>query len=922
MFSRFSLAAFTTVALVASAQAQSLEHEKYSLPNGMTVILHRDASTPRVAVNTWYRVGARNEPAGRSGFAHLFEHLMFMGTKRVPGNDFDVIMETGGGANNASTSLDRTNYFSWGPSALLPTLLWLDADRLEDMGLEMTLEKLDKQRDVVRNERRQTTEEAPYGKAYEASYGLLYPANHPYAKGVIGSHSDLEAATVQDVKDFFSTFYQPNNASLVVAGDFDPSVVKPMIAQMFGSLPAGNVAPQVNVPQPRMDRVIRTTTLDKVQLPAVMMSYHSPGAYADGDAEMDLVGALLSSGNNSRLYERLVIKEGLAAEVSASQDSSAMGSVFRIMVLALPTADMAKVEAAVDDEIAKLVASGPAADELERRKRTFELGLVSSMQSLENRADKLNTYEYYWGTPDGLGRDLGRYRNATPKGIQAWTKAVLTPGARLIQRVLPEEPERVAGPRDARPGNLATGVFTPPAPEEFTLSNGLSVQVFRKPTLPMVTMGLVARAQPGSAMDPVSKAGRSEVLADMLDEGTKEWTGAEFASALQAAGASFGAGASHDSFSASMTVLRTGMEEGMSLFASAITQPRLDASDWERVKKLHIEGLKQSDDEPRVVAARVAAKMLWAQENPYSQPTSGTVASTTGLTLEDMKEALRGISPMRATLVIAGDVIPTDAKALAEKHLGSWKGEVDASAIVAGAGTETFRKLQSAEKGLRVFVVDRPGAAQTMIHLRAPSVEYSNDARVPLSLLNTILGGSFTSRLNQNLREKNGFTYGARTNFGLGASGGTFTAGTSVQSEVTGPAVREFLSELSRIRQGDVSAEEATKARETVRADSIGEFGTLSGLVGQGTSLAGVGMPWSTAAADMERANSVDASALNLLAKSAIRLDEAVLVLVGDKATILSHLSSKEHGLEAFKLPAPTIVDVDGTPVKQTASGN
>jgi predicted Zn-dependent peptidase len=873
----------------------------------MTVILHEDRSLPRASINTWYRVGARNEPAGRSGFAHLFEHLMFMGTQRVPGNGFDVLMETGGGANNASTSLDRTNYFSWGPSELLPTLLWLDADRLEDMGLTMTQEKLDAQRDVVRNERRQVIEEAAYGKAYEATYMLLYPEGHPYHNGVMGTHADLEAAQVQDVKDFFASFYAPSNASLVVAGDFDKAQVKAQIAEMFGTLPAGNVAPQATFAQPRMGKVIRTTSLDKVELPAVMVAYHSPAAYADGDAELDLLASVLTDGTNSVLYKRLVTEEKLASEVQAFQDSGALGSVFRVHVMARPGTDLARVEKVLDEELVKIARGGPDSEDLERRKRRVDMALLNSVQSIESRADKLNTYEYYFGNPDSLQRDRDRYKNATPATVRAWASAVLRQDARLIQHVLPETPERATGARDSRPATAAGSPFTPPAPEGFELPSGLKVQVFHKPTLPLVSIGLVMTPQ--GVVDPSGKAGCADLMTAMLGEGTTSMTGEQFAGAVQGLGATFGAGAGHESLSANMTVLKSGLEQGFTLFSQAVTSPRFDAGDWERVHGLHIDGIKQADEEPRAVAAKVSSRMLWGDKNPYSLPTSGTVATASSVTLEDVKGAYsRLVSPQGATLIFAGDITADEARSLAERHLGAWK----AGGQAAGAAPE-FPTATPSAKGLRLYVVDRPGAVQTMIQLRAPSVRFSDPSRVPLSMFNTILGGSFTSRLNQNLREDKHYTYGARSGFAMSKSLGQFTAGAAVQAEVTGPALKEFFFELSRIQKGDISSDEAGKARMSGRDDMVSGFGTLSGFVAQAGELAQNGVAWSTVGEDFAALLKVDQGTLNALAADAVAIDRAVLVLVGDRGIITEHLKNPEHKLS---LPAPVFVNADGVEEK------
>ncbi len=899
-----TLPALLTTSLLATAANAQLAHEKYQLDNGLTVILHPDNSVPRACINLWYRVGARNEPPGRSGFAHLFEHLMFMGTKRVPGSDFDVLMETGGGANNASTSLDRTNYFSSGPSSILPTLLWLDADRLEDMGIMMTLEKLDKQRDVVRNERRQMIENAPYGKAYESSYQLMYPPTHPYHNGVIGTHTDLEAAHVQDVKDFFATFYQPNNCSLVVAGDFDPAVIKPMVQQLFGSLPKGNVAPQRAVPPAKLDRVIRVTTLDKVQLPGIMISYHSPAQFADGDAEMDLLGSLLTDGNNSRLYQRLVVKEGLASEVSASQDSGALGSIFRITVLALPDADLTRVEQIIDEELTTLVKDGPTTEELARGQAKFELSLLSRLQSVEARADRLNEYEYYFGNPDSLQRDLARYRNATPVSVKAWSGAILRSDARLIQVVLPEEPERNKSGRDTRPADFAKATFTPPNPQTTTLANGLKVMVFPKPGLPLVSMNMVFTPEVGKALDPVEKSGRSTLLADMLDEGAGNMNGQQFADAMQAIGARFGAGAEKESFTASMSSLKRGADRGMELFSLALTQPRLASEDWERVHKLHLENLAQADEDPRAVASKVASRILLGDKNPYATPTDGTVATTKSISLSDITAARASVlSPANATLIIAGDVTKDEAVNMASKYFGSW------SAPAGAPSTSADFAIVAPADTLRVFIVDRPAAVQTVLHLRAPSVTSADSNRISLDLLNTILGGSFTSRLNQNLREKNGFTYGARSNFGLAPSLGMFTATTSVKAEQTGPALREFMGELWRISIGDISKDEAQKARETVQSDTISNFGTLSGIAGIAAGLVAERRPWDSIAADLASIDSIDDAKLNALGKNAVQINKAVLVLVGDKSLVLEQLKPL---VDEQIIPAPTVVNVNG----------
>jgi zinc protease len=415
----------------------SVPFTRYTLDNGMVVILHEDHALPLVAVNIMVKVGSRFEEPRRTGFAHLFEHLMFMGTKRVPTKMFDAWMEAEGGWNNASTSEDRTDYYEVGPSHSLPLLLWLEADRFASLGKEMTLEKLDAQRDVVRNERRQTSENQPYGKVELRLPELLYPEGHPYHHPVIGSHEDLQAATVDDVKAFFSRHYVPNNASLVVAGDFERAHIQEVIETYFGALTSAELpkAPPADVP--KLGAVVRETMRDNVELPKVVMAWHSPARFTPGDAELDLAAVILEQGKSSRLYKALVYDHALAQEVSAMQSSQDLSSSFIIEAIAQPGVELGKLEAAIDAEVAKLRDEPVSAAELTRAKNQFETGFVSKIQSIAERADLLNRYQTYVGDPGYIDKDMQRYRSVSPESLQATVKGALDPSARVILRIVP-----------------------------------------------------------------------------------------------------------------------------------------------------------------------------------------------------------------------------------------------------------------------------------------------------------------------------------------------------------------------------------------------------------------------------------------------------------------------------------------------------
>ncbi len=884
-----SIAALAAAPL--SAMAQSLKAEKYTLDNGLVVILHEDHSLPVATINLWYKVGAKNEPKGRSGFAHLYEHLMFMGTKRVPGNDFDVLMENGGGANNASTSLDRTNYYSNGPAALLPTLLWLDADRLEDMGPTMNQEKVDKQRDVVRNERRQTVENAPYGRAYDDSYKMMYPEAHPYHFGVIGTHADLEAASVENVKSFFATFYAPNNCSLVIAGDFDSAKIKPLVQDLFGSIPRGNVGKDRPVPDATLGRVVRASMYDKVQQPKVAMYFHSPGQFKDGDAEMDVSALVLAGGQSSRLYKRLVLQDQLAVEVQAGQDSAQLGSLFRVEVLAKPTSDLSKIEQIVDEELAKFVKEGPTADELSQRVAALETGKLSSLQDVARRADQLNEYEYFFGQPDSLKRDLDRYRTTTPAKVSEWAGKVLTMNSRGIVRVLPEKIQHASSARDKRPTDGTTSTFNPPAPESFKLSNGATVLYWHKGAetgagLPLTAA--TAMVNLGFAAEQPAHAGLTTLSTKMLSEGTGNMDGPQFAAAMQALGAQFGAGPSREGLAVSVSSLTRNFDKAAELWASAIKSPRFNTADFDRVKQLHLEELAQSDEEPAEVANRVAARLLMGDRNPYGSPLSGSPDTVKPLGLDDVQRHHAAlVRPQNLTILIAGDMPAADVKAVLEKHLGSWKG---AEPVPTMARVKDADLAMPERSKMLVAIVDRPGAVQTVVQFAAPSIRHADERRVPLTLANTILGGSFTSRLNQNLREDHGYTYGARASARMERDLGWFTANARVKADVTGAALKEFMAEFARIKKGDITADEAGKAAKTVRTGVIQSFGTLRGTLGVAQNLLSSGAKWESIAADVAKASAVTADELNKLAGPNLMIDKGVLVLVGDKALIMEQI--------------------------------
>ena len=419
----------------------AIPHQRVRLDNGLTVILHQDRTLPQVAINLWVNVGSKDEEPGRTGFAHLFEHLMFTGTRRVPGAAFDDLMEAHGGWNNAWTSEDCTDFQSGGPSHLTRRLLWLEADRFAELGLAMDQVKLDIQREVVRNERRQSMEDAPYGGAWLAMPEAMYPAGHPYAHPIIGSHEDLLAAGVEEVRTFFDSWYTPGNASLVVAGDFDPEDTLSWIRATFGLIP-GRASPRQPTLVPVDRPVTSTLTLqDRVSVPMSLLAWHSPALLTAGDAAMDMLAAILGDGRTSRLDRRLIHEERAVLDLDVHQASQTLGSYFLVDTRIAEDREAEEIEALVHEEIGRIAREGPAPSELDRARNDLELDLLHGVESIQGRAAALNRYQAHLGNPDGMRADLERYRQLTPEDIAA-AAACLRPERALILRVdpIPEQP--------------------------------------------------------------------------------------------------------------------------------------------------------------------------------------------------------------------------------------------------------------------------------------------------------------------------------------------------------------------------------------------------------------------------------------------------------------------------------------------------
>jgi|SRR6187402_490876 len=906
--------------------APNIPFEKYTLPNGLEVILSEDHTLPVVSVDVWFHVGAANERAGRTGFAHLFEHMMFAGSGHVPNRAADRLLQgAGAGEVNGSTSFDRTNYFETVPSNQLALGLWLESDRMGFLLDTVDREKLGIQRDVVRNERRQRTESVPYGMGFETLFHALLPKEHPYYGVVMGSHADIEAARIGDIRDFFKQYYAPNNATLTLVGDFKKSEAKAMIEKYFGPLQRGAEPAPASAVTPEITTERDVTLTDRVQLPALLVGWITPASLAPGDAEMDLISAIVGGGKSSRMYQELVYKQQIAQAASCFQQSMHLTSVFGCQLIARPGVKPEQLQAAADKVFADFIANGPTNEELSRARTESEASLIRPLEDVQSVAETLQQYNQAKGDPGYLPKDLARYETATKASVMEAAKQYLVPNKRAVVTIIAGDkklqdvpqspadtdkdfkfdkeytPEFYASQkfRDNPPPAGPTPKVNLPVPVTFTLSNGLKVLVTERHKVPLISVALVANA--GSAQNPVAKPGLAGFTASILSEGTTTRTSTQIANLSADLGAMLGASAATETAEVSLSTLTNTSTQAMELFADVAQHPAFDAKEIERVRARRKTSILQSSEEPGAVASKVGIRALYGADSPYGYPASGTADSTVATTRDDLAGFYNShYGPKNAVLVFAGDITVPQAREMANKYFGTWNSAAPTAPAVAANGNPLSH---------RILVVDKPGSPQTAVIVMQRGPSRATPDYPAIQVMNTSLGGSFSSRINLNLREDHGYTYGAFTQFAYRRMTGYFVASSDIRSDVTVPAVKELIGELNKIHTTPLTPDELKRSKDSAIYSLPGQFQTNAALASAMAQLWIYNLPldyFGKLPAQFEAVTSAQAVEA---ATKYVRPDESVIVTVGDKAAI-------ETGLKDLKLAPVEEWTTDAEPKK------
>ena len=900
-----------------------INSKTYKLKNGLTVILHEDKSTPIVTVGTWYHVGSKNEAPGRTGFAHLFEHMMFQGSANYDSDYFTPLQEAGGNING-TTNEDRTWYYQTVPSNFLELALYMEADRMGGLLPAMTQEKLDNQRDVVKNERRQRVDNQPYGTAFEKIGSTMYPKGHPYNWSVIGSLEDLQAASMDDVKSFFRQYYVPNNTFLVLSGDFDEKQARTWVEKYFGPIATGGNITRPNAQMPKLDKEIRETVEDAVPLPRRYFVWHSVPAYHKDEAALDMLAFILSTGRTSRLQSNLLYGKELVQTIGGGNSTNEIGGLFQLQATARPGKSLEDIEKEVDAEIAKLKTTPPTAEEMARALNSIESGTINGLQTVLGKAGQLTSYAGYLGKADYFQTDLDRYRAVTPADVQRVASTYLVPN-RLVLSYVPRAggPQASRGPRaadqttsaksekkkdqariDAQTAKLPkpgpNPKFVLPPIEKTKLSNGLEVWMVEQRELPIVSMNLVLRT--GQTSEPADRTGVASLTASLLDDGTAKRSAADIVNQLQGLGANIGAGSGWDSTNVTLSTLTRNLDPALDIYADIIQNPAFPAAEVESLRNRSLIGLRQQRANPNAINNVAFNKVLYA-DHPYGRDTNE--ASLKAITRDDIVNYYQQTYvPNNGTLIVVGSFDKAALKGKLETAFANWKrGEVSTASVPAAKQLE--------RPG--IYLVDRPNSAQSVVSIGQVGVDRSNPDYVPLQVMNSILGGGSSARLFMNLREDKGYTYGAYSGFTFRRGAGPFRAYGDIQTAVTKDAVVEFIKELNGIRGGiPVTERELEFNKQSIIRRFPAGFETNFAISNQLSNLVTYGLPDSYFNDYITKVNAVTLADVNRVATKYLDPNKMAIVIVGDRKVI-------EPGLKEIPTWGTTIsiLDLDGNPAAQ-----
>lgn len=874
---------------------------RYVLDNGLTLIVHEDHKAPIVAVNIWYHVGSKNEKPGKTGFAHLFEHLMFNGSEHFNTDYFKALESIGATDLNGTTDNDRTNYFQCVPTAALDQVLFLESDRMGFLVGVIDQAKLDEQRGVVQNEKRQY-ENYPYGRQEEIVTKATYPQGHPYSWTVIGSMEDLTAASIDDVKEWFKTYYGPSNAILSIAGDVNPTEIFEKVKKYFGDIPPGPslIKPEINVAKRTEDS--RGYYEDGVPEARITMVWNVPQWGTKEATLLDLATSVLSDGKTSPLYKKLVYEDQTATTAYAYIYPKEIASTVTVEARVKPGKSVEEVEKTMNNVLQEFLDKGPTQNELERVRSNYFSSFLKGIERIGGfggKSDILATNEIYGGSPDFYKKVLKYVAEATIEDIQKVSREWLSSGKYvLVCKPFPTYKVSEKGVDRSKLPDLGTPVSSSfPDLQKATLKNGLNIVLAQRKGVPTIVGNLIINA--GFSTDVNSKPGLASLAMDLLDEGTKSQTTLEISEKLQMLGASLNTNAGLDVSSVSFTTLKQTFNPTLDLVADVLINPSFPQKEFDRLNKDHVNLIQREKVQPFSMAMRVFPKFLYGQKHPYGNPINGTgfEATVKAITLDEIRNFYdTWFKPNNATLVIVGDVEMSSLVSTLETKLAGWKkGTVPKNEIA---------QIKSVP-GKKIYLMNRPESTQSVIIAGYLTTPYGQVSQPALTAMNNILGGDFISRLNMNLREDKHWSYGAGS-FVRDAKGQRpFLAYVSVQMDKTKESIQEMQKELTAIiNDKPITTEEFNRVQKNMILQLPGMWETNSSVSGSLAEKVTFNLNDDYFKTYDAKVRKLTRDELQQLSTQVVKPDLVNWFVVGDKSKIYDSL--KEIGYEIIE------VDPDG----------
>jgi len=890
----------------ASAPAPiTIPYQRFVLKNGLTLLVHEDHKAPIVAVNIWYHVGSKNERPGRTGFAHLFEHLMFNGSEHFNDDYFQPFERIGATDQNGTTNEDRTNYFENVPTNALDVALWMESDRMGHLLGAIDTAKVNEQRGVVQNEKRQG-ENQPYGKVDDLMTEGTYPAGHPYSWTVIGSMADLNAASVEDVKEWFRTYYGPNNAVIALAGDITPETARQKVEQFFGDIAATPPIAKQSTWIARRTGSHREIMQDRVPQARIYKEWNIP-EYGSADADyLDLVTDVLAAGKTSRLYKRLVYDEQIATDVNAYVDLREIGGQLVVRATAKPGGDLTRVERAIDAELARFIQTGPTASELRRVKTQSRANFIRGVERIGGfggKSDVLARNEVFTGSADHYLVTRRRIAAATAGDLKSAAARWLSDGEWVLEvHPYPTFETAASGADRSKLPDAGTPPDARfPAIARATLPNGLKIVLAERHSIPQVQLTLLLDA--GYAADQFAAPGTASLALDMLDEGTTRRTALQISDTLSQLGAQLFTSSQLDVSRVALSTLKENLDPALDIFADVVLNPSFPQADFQRQQRQRLARIQREKVQPVQMALRVFPQLLYGANHAYGNPLtgSGTEASVSGMTRDDLVRFQRTwFKPNHATLVIVGDVSLAEIQPKLTRLFSGWRaGEVPQKNV--STVPDQPRPL--------VYILDRPGAEQSVILAADLAAPKANAREYAIEAMTSLLGGQFTSRVNMNLREAKHWSYGAFTFIWDARGQRPFIAYAPVQTDKTKESMIEVDKELRGILgPRPVTADELAKAQANLTLTLPGNWETMDAVQGSLEQLVTFGLDdhyYETYAQRVRALTIPDAAGA---AQETIRPDHLVWVVVGDRSKI-------EAGIRELNFGEIRFLDADGKPL-------